>query len=279
MSLARKLAFIANLAVVSGFPIPAAQAAPCALKPAESLTLACTVDCGSAIHERMQRAALHLGYRVNWVTLNPARPDLNGVDALITPGGMDIDPKFYLDAVDEGHRSALLEDDAKYGHHSELSRTRDAFEVALFRNYFTSDNNRSLPVLGICYGLQMLAVANHLPLVVDLPHDLGIPARYHLNDRVELVPGSRIEAIVGKRSLLGAEMHHQAVDIRRLQELHPANVAVTGTSNDAHIPEVMEYAERPALAVQFHPEISDPELSDRIFGWLLQKACEKRRVP
>src|SRR4029077_20839160 len=78
---------------------------------------------------------------------------LDGIDGLTLPGGPDLAPALYGAELHEGTDEPTPE-----------RRVRDAFELALLR----CARERSLPVLGICRGVQLMNVERGGTLVQDL---------------------------------------------------------------------------------------------------------------
>ncbi|MGW1751724.1 gamma-glutamyl-gamma-aminobutyrate hydrolase family protein [Streptomyces sp. NPDC002092] len=162
------------------------------------------------------------------------------LDGLLLPGGADIDPARY--------------GAARHAQTDTPSADRDAGELLLLDAALAA----GLPVLGVCRGLQLLALAyggtlhQHLPDLVG--HNGHCPAEGVFGEHpVHLVPGSRAAAVYGERTVVNSH-HHQAV-------LDPGALHVTGRADDG----VVEAAEDPSLpfvlGVQWHPEVlGDPEL-------------------
>lgn len=127
----------------------------------------------------------------------------------------------------------------------------DAFELAFAR----AADNRRLPILAVCRGLQVLNVARggtlhqHLPDVAGgrINHRQQKPGR----DRthwVTLSEQSRLREILGSRRTKVNSFHHQAVDT--LGE----RLVVTGRASDGTV-EGFEALDREfVLAVQWHAE-------------------------
>jgi putative glutamine amidotransferase len=131
---------------------------------------------------------------------------------------------------------------------------------------------RGLPILGICYGMQLLARVAGGALVYDLPHELPDADRHQLageeRHAIAVTGGSRLSALLGgATSLRVNSRHHQAV-------AKPGpGLRVCATSADG----VIEAIESPpgapfALGVQWHPEDMDAEHRDRIYGGLVAAA-------
>jgi putative glutamine amidotransferase len=170
------------------------------------------------------------------------------LDGLVLAGGSDIDP-------------------ARYGA-AEHPRTkgirpfRDAGEVTLLE----AAETRDLPVLGVCRGMQLMAVASggalhqHLPDVVGSDeHRLEVGV-YGAHD-ARFAPGSRVADLLGENLKVNS-YHHQGVS-------DPGALTVTGWAADDTI-EVLEDPERRFyVGVQWHPEATDDH---RLFEALVDAA-------
>ena len=168
---------------------------------------------------------------------------LDRIDALIVTGGaFDVDPALYGDGAVHPTVS--------------LKAARTAAELALLQGALLRD----MPVLGICGGQQLLAVAlggtliQHIPDSVPaaLEHEQPNP-RHEPGHSITLVSGTRLHSIVGTGTMHVNSAHHQAV-----------RAAGPRTLVNAHAPDgVIEGIEDPArrfcLGVQWHPEfLIDP---------------------
>jgi putative glutamine amidotransferase len=163
---------------------------------------------------------------------------LDEVDGLVLTGGEDVDPAWY-----GAEPSPLLDPP---------SRERDLFELALF----AVARQRSIPILGICRGIQVINVALGGTLFQDIPSER--PGRVNhrpegprdsRSHRVRLQPGSRAAQALGGTQVSVNSSHHQAI-----KDLAPGLVAAGWTDDD-----LIEAAETPdgapwLLAVQWHPE-------------------------
>ncbi len=165
------------------------------------------------------------------------------IDGLILTGGaFDVDPTLF--GADARHESVTV----KTG--------RTDFELAVTRA--TLDAGK--PVLGICGGEQLLNVVlgggliQHIPDAVPdaLAHEQPNPRDESSHD-VEIVPGTRLAAIVGAARMSVNSAHHQAV-----AEVGPGLV-VNARAPDGVI-EGIEDPSRPfCIGVQWHPEfLIDP---------------------
>lgn len=263
------------------------QAAACAEnKTGDPLVVACTAACEEKYVRALEDAAAELKTKIRIVTLKSAG-ELKSADAVLSPGGHDIDPKYFdRNLSPEGKRKAA-ELHAKFGNltkdgvkkNDPALSARDEFESRLITEYLENDAYRDLPFLGVCYGMQMLAAVKGIPLTVDLQDQLGIPARRKVEDLIQL-KGSALEKMVASTSLPGFKNHHQSVDMGYWT--HNAkkfgDVNITGTSHEGRVAEVMELTSRPAMGIQFHAEstASDPQARLAPYKWLLEKACVKK---
>lgn len=176
---------------------------------------------------------------------------LASFDALLLPGGRDVDPSVYSD--DDPHPST--DDPDVEQDEADLAAVRAAVDLGL-------------PTLAICRGLQVLDVAYGGTLVQHLPDD-GIH-REGLHP-VDLVAGSRVAAVMGGARVAVSSYHHQAVD--RVASC----LEVTGRASDGCV-EVLEHRTAPVLAVQWHPE-DDAHTNPRqqaLFDDLVERARRGR---
>jgi putative glutamine amidotransferase len=160
------------------------------------------------------------------------------LDGLIIAGGADVNPARYGQTPD-ATVTAWADD-------------RDASEIWLL----DAASERELPVLGICRGMQLMAVRAGGTLIQHVPDRVGHTRHSgSANDygslMVTVEPGRRLSELV-RPEFDGAALvvpchHHQAVDT------HPG-FTVTARADDG-IAEAMEAdGDRFEMAVQWHPE-------------------------
>ncbi len=169
-----------------------------------------------------------------------AREVLARLDGLILAGGVDVEPSRY-DRLPHPTIQPARPD-------------RDTSELLIARVTAADD----VAVLGVCRGMQIMAVAAGGTLEQHLPDRLGHtghspgPGRYGEHP-VELAPGSRVHAILGDRATVPT-YHHQGV------ESAPGYESV-GWSTDGVLEAFEDPGARFRIAVQWHPEAgSDPRL-------------------
>jgi putative glutamine amidotransferase len=181
---------------------------------------------------------------------------LERIDALVVTGGaFDVDPALY--GADERHATVTL----KAG--------RTVAELALTNGALA----RNLPVLGICGGEQLLAVAlggsliQHIPdAVADaLAHEQPNP-RHEASHDVRIHPGTLLHRLAGTDAMRVNSAHHQAV-----RDPGP-HAAVNATSSDGVVEGIEDARYRFCLGVQWHPEFLIDPADRRIFDALIA-AC------
>jgi putative glutamine amidotransferase len=177
-------------------------------------------------------------------------------DAVLLPGSRaDVDPAKY-DAPREPHTAAS-------------DPGRDTVDELLLQDAY----NMKKPVLGICYGLQMLNVYRSGTLVQHIESKINHEAgrKVAVAHAVEVEPTSKLGEILGRPQMLPVNSsHHQSAkavgDGLRVVARCPDDgviEAVEGTSPDHFV-----------LAVQWHPErsVDDDEPSRAIFRALVVAA-------
>ncbi len=187
---------------------------------------------------------------------------LDAIDALVVTGGaFDVDPALYGAAGT--HPSVTL----KSG--------RTQAERALLDGALTRD----MPVLGICGGEQLLAVAlggtliQHIPdSVADaLAHEQPNP-RDQPGHSVTIAPGTLLHRIVQRGEMQVNSSHHQAV-----LQAGPRAV-VNALAADGVVEGLEDPARRFCLGVQWHPEFLIDGGDALIFAALVQAALPQVRA-
>ena len=164
-------------------------------------------------------------------------------DALLLGGGGDMNPRLWGGGA---HPLSTLSPQA-----------RDESEIALIHAFIA----RGKRVLGVCRGIQVLAVATGGTLTAHLPETTDID---HENERAGHCvtflcdgPGSPCAPLWVNSA------HHQAVRTPG-RGMKVFAVAPDGTIEGIFLPNI-------ALGVQWHPERMDAHVCDGIWRWFLEK--------
>ncbi len=181
---------------------------------------------------------------------------VEGIDGLLIPGGDDFPSE------------VELAESASADLHP-VPPEQLAFDEALFR----AAARRSIPILGICYGMQLMARARRGSLDAHLPSQrpLAEPHQLPAQDRhpISIEPDSQLARIIGSETTRVNSLHQQAVS--RVGPSH----RVVATSPDGII-EAIETSivdgRRWEIGVQWHPEKMAATSSDRLFRAFVE-AC------
>src|SRR3954463_5050401 len=190
----------------------------------------------------------------------PAIPALlDRVDGICLSGGPDLHPDAYGGDP-----------------HPQLGPTEpglDAFELALAR----AADERDMPILAICRGMQVLNVARggtlhqHIPDVVGdtithrQPGAPGDPVH-----GVTVAADSRLHGIVGHRHVQVNSFHHQAVDVLG------DRLTITAHADDGTVEAFESAGSRFVVGVQWHAEcLVDHDEQAALFTALVD-ACAER---
>jgi putative glutamine amidotransferase len=158
------------------------------------------------------------------------------LDGLVVSGGADVDPAQY---GQEPHPRTGLP-----------RRDRDAWELALLE----AAAGRELPTLGVCRGMQVMAVGAGGSLEQHLPDSLGATTHDPGGDafgevEVTIASGSRLAEALARAPRLHVRCHHhQAV------REHPGYEAVAWAS-DGELEAMEGTGARFLVGVQWHPEV------------------------
>ena len=171
-----------------------------------------------------------------------------GADVLLLPGGGDMHPRLYGQAINGS---------------TDIDEERDARELALIDDFLRTGRQ----VIGICRGLQVLNVY------------FGGTLRQHIEGHSQIDGHDLLHPVCAEggllRELYGARFtvnsaHHQAV--RRLGK----GLCVLACADDGTV-EAVGHKTLPVFAVQWHPErlcgaFAQPETADgaRLFDTLLR---------
>ena len=176
---------------------------------------------------------------------------LEGIDGLVLTGGADYNPLWYGEQPEKELHT--------------INSTRDLPELLLTRLAF----NRQIPILGICRGVQTMAIALGGNLVQDLKtplkHSQDAP-RSEATHSVTITEGSTLYGLYGQETFVNS-FHHQAV------KDCGSHLHVVATAPDGVIEAVESTEQKALMGVQWHPEwMGDEGL--KLFEWLTQRSRE-----
>ena len=175
---------------------------------------------------------------------------LEHLDGLILTGGGDYNPLW------------MGEEPSPRLHN--INQERDAAELMLVRLAF----NRQIPMLGICRGIQTLAIALGGKVYQDIKQMVKHSQdadRSEPTHSVEIKKDSTLYNIYGAEKILVNSFHHQAVS-------EPGkHMRIIAKSTDGIIEAIESNEYKQILGVQWHPEWLGEE-GGKIFHWLVNQA-------
>lgn len=176
-------------------------------------------------------------------------------DALVLAGGVDVDSHRYGAQPHPANEQPQVDRDE-----SELALLATALEL-------------ELPVLGVCRGMQLMAVAHGGRLEQHLPEAVGSDLHQPYSGtygrhEVSIAPDTVLSGVFGAVTREVATYHHQGV-------ADPGSLRIAARAADGLI-EALEDPSRPfVVGVQWHPEaLNDQEL----FGHFVSHATARARV-
>jgi putative glutamine amidotransferase len=183
----------------------------------------------------------------------------------------------YLAAIAEGLDGILLPgsdsdvDPLRYGQdpHPMLGRVhplKDETDLIILGEL----EQRGMPLLAICFGMQALNVYRGGTLIQDISsqvpaaikHEQGAP-RDRPSHRVKLLEGSLLFSLAGRDSVVVNSHHHQAI------ESLGSHLTATAWTSDGLVEAVEDpRSDRFVMAVQWHPELGwrNDSLSRALFA-------------
>jgi putative glutamine amidotransferase len=211
------------------------------------------------LDERYAEAVAYAGGVPAYLPIQPRCEEIaDRIDGLVIPGGDDIVP------------------DVPYPEEVRFEATPPE-QIDFDRALLARALARGIPILGICYGMQILALHHggslhhHIPLDVRGAGDHDLPegeARHPLLVK----PGTLLEATIGAHPEPVNSSHHQAV-------ASPGEgLRASARAADGVIEAIEREGERFCLGVQWHPERISGAHRSRIFGAFVS-SCRSTAMP
>lgn len=156
---------------------------------------------------------------------------LDIVDGVLLSGGRDLSPLLY---GEKGfYKSVFL-----------LPEARQSFDLALARLAL----KRKIPILGICYGLQLVNVALGGSLFQDIDSHLKTGIEHPKDAHNSYIcEGSLLRRIMGQKYIMVNSAHHQSIKVLG------KNLMINARAEDGVI-EGVELSGGFCIGVQWHPE-------------------------
>lgn len=182
---------------------------------------------------------------------------LEHIDGLLLSGGADFNPLY----AGEEPQSKL----------SSINSERDLPELLITQLAY----NRQIPILGICRGIQTIAMTLGGQVMQDISETAHIKHsqdadRSEPTHSVNIVEGSILSSLYEEQHIYVNSFHHQAVGDTGQR------FRVTARSADGLIEAIESTEHKSIMGVQWHPECLSEGLP--IFQWLIQEAAQYRKV-
>lgn len=178
---------------------------------------------------------------------------LDNIDALLLTGGADHNPLWSGQQPQPGLHN--------------INQARDLPELLATRLAC----NRQMPILGICRGMQTIAIALGGEVCQDIPHTPQLIKHSQEADRtepthsVDIEPDSALHGIFGTDRIFVNSFHHQAVT-------SPGKgMRITATAPDGTAEAMESTCHKPVIGVQWHLEWMGTD-GLPLFRWLVDEA-------
>lgn len=190
---------------------------------------------------------------------------LDGIDGLVLSGGGDYNPLWAGEEPSPRLRG--------------INAERDLPEMLLTRLAY----HRNMPVLGICRGIQTIAMSLCGRVEQDIgtggkPSGAGTPPVKHSQEAprpeathsVYLCDGTVLRQLYGAERIYVNSFHHQAI-------ADPGNLfRIAAMASDGVVEAVESLCHKPVIGVQWHPECLADGLP--LFRWIVDEASVFRRA-
>lgn len=171
------------------------------------------------------------------------------IDGFLIPGGNDLHPSYYNEDIN--YEIKIVE------------RDRSDFEFAIIHEIIKLKK----PVLGICYGMQLINVAFGGSLYQDIRQQVPAAMEHREGNHTIKVSDNKL---MDKGEFKVNSSHHQAVKAigQRLNAIAFSPDGITEAISSGDYPLL--------LGVQWHPERMQDSLSEKIFRTFAEAAIESK---
>jgi putative glutamine amidotransferase len=172
------------------------------------------------------------------------------INGLLIPGGNDLDPSYYYEEMMSQVKP--------------VSRKRSDFEISLLEEVIS----RGKPVLGICYGMQLINVFFGGTLYQDIESQISVEISHKKGYHIIVITENRF---LEKGTFSVNSTHHQAIK-------KPGNgLSVFAFSGDNIIEAFCKEDYNFLVGVQWHPErLLEHDLSLNIFESFVKAAYDSK---
>lgn len=168
------------------------------------------------------------------------------IDGLLIPGGDDLDPSYY--------------NEKRLAEVKLVSKDRSGFEMALLKEVVKLRK----PVLGICYGMQLINVAFGGTLYQDIESQMKVAINHKTNYHIIVITENRF---LGEGRFSVNSAHHQAI------KEPGSGLSIIARSTDNLIEAFCREDYPFLIGIQWHPERQlEEELSVSIFDSFVRGA-------
>jgi putative glutamine amidotransferase len=173
------------------------------------------------------------------------------INGLLIPGGADLDPAYYNEDMQKQVKP--------------VSRIRSNFEISLLREIL----HLNKPVLGICYGMQLLNVFFGGSLFQDIATQLPVAINHKTDYHMIVITENRF---LSKGTFSVQSSHHQAI------KTMGKGLSAIACSEDQIIEAFCKEDYHFLIGVQWHPErVLKDKLSHSIFHRFIKASQENIR--
>ncbi|MFH1232014.1 MAG: gamma-glutamyl-gamma-aminobutyrate hydrolase family protein [Planctomycetota bacterium] len=162
------------------------------------------------------------------------------IDGLLLSGGDDLSPTCYDEKPLRG-KIKLIPD------------TKQIFDLQLTKSAL----KKKIPILGVCYGTQLLNVALGGDLFQDIPSQMKT-AKIHTDTfhKIYICEGTLLYRIIGQKTIRVNSLHHQAIKTpgeNLMVNSRAEDCIIEGIEIPYHLKKNYSY-NKFCLGVQWHPE-------------------------